>query len=123
VPQWSSGEMIGYLSCDLIWFTDEVKLRFLGKINGGRSVVLAFLWEFGEQIIVRLLSREERGERWSDGIGGDGERWVSSNAINGVMISQVENFTRFECVFYHLFMNEFIFSLSSDFASTTMLTW
>jgi hypothetical protein len=96
VPHWSSGEMIGYLSCDLIWFTDEVKLRFLGKINGGRSVVLAFLWEFGEQIIVRLLSREERGERWSDGIGGDGERWVSSDAINGVMISQVENFTRFD---------------------------
>lgn len=35
---------------------------------------------------MRLLRREERGERWSGGIGGDGEKWVSINAINGVMV-------------------------------------
>lgn len=39
---------------------------------------------------MRLLRREERGERWSDGSGddgdGDGESWVSINAINGGMV-------------------------------------
>ena len=39
VPQWSSGDIIGYLSCDLS-FTDLVKSRFFsaGKTNNDKNV-------------------------------------------------------------------------------------
>ena len=39
VPQWSSGDIIGYLSCDLS-FTDLVKSRFfsVGKTNNEKNV-------------------------------------------------------------------------------------
>lgn len=37
VPQWSSGETIGYLSCDRA-FTDRIRLRSLDTVNGVRVV-------------------------------------------------------------------------------------
>lgn len=83
-PQWSSDDMIGYLSCD---FTATTLRVIRGSFDRYEVIVMVVCWgwstRFGHELrmLENLVGRECRSDTWRDGIGCGGERTVAGGCL------------------------------------------
>jgi len=83
-PQWSSGDMIGYLSCD---FTATTLRVIRGSLDRYEVILVVVCWgcstSFGHELrmLENLVRRECRNDTWRDGIGRSGERTVTGGCL------------------------------------------